>query len=133
MCAYADIKRILRSKGVANNQVLLVSLGTGNLTGALKATAAKNWGKLRWVDTLITMIFDGASDTVDYQLRQLLPKKRYHRFQPQLTFGNDEMDDVTPANLLELKTLAEIFIEKNRCKLNTVSQRLIDSRPHEVC
>ena len=129
MCAYADAKRILRSEGRPNDPVLLISIGTGNLTGALKAEAVKNWGKLSWVDTLITMIFDGASDTVNYQLQQLLiPADNYHRFQPQLTFGQDEMDDVSRENLISLKALAEGFIEKRQSDLNTISRRLVTNR-----
>ena len=128
MCAYADAKRILRSEGTPNDPVLLVSIGTGNPTGALKAEAAKNWGKLSWVDTLITMIFDGASDTVNYQLDYLIPEGNYHRFQPQLTFGQDEMDDVSRANLISLKALAEGFIKDRQSDLNTISQRLVTNR-----
>ena len=128
MCAYADAKRILRSEGRPNDPVLLISIGTGNLTGALKAEAAKNWGKLSWVDTLITMIFDGASDTVNYQLQQLIPEDNYYRFQPQLTFGQDEMDDVSRENLISLKALAEGFIEKRQSDLNTISRRLVTNR-----
>ena len=129
MCAYADAKRIIQSSASPNDQILLVSIGTGNLTGGLKAEAAKNWGKLCWVDTLITMIFDGASDTVNYQLEQLIPRDNYHRFQPQLTFGQDEMDDATRGNLLSLKALASTFIETKKCALNTISERLMKNRP----
>lgn len=133
MCAYADMRKMIRSKGGPNAQILLVSLGTGNLTGTLDAESAKNWGGPRWVPTLITMIFDGASDTVDYQLQQLIPeKKRYYRFQPQLTFGNHELDDVNQANLLELKALTEAYIKKEECRLNTVSQQLVDNWFHEA-
>ena len=129
MCAYADAKRIIQSGGSPNDQILLVSIGTGNLTGALKAEAAKNWGKLRWIETLITMIFDGASDTVNYQLEQLIPgKNNYYRFQPQLTFGQDEMDDATRGNLLSLKALASTFIKTEKCALNTISERLMKNR-----
>ena len=128
MCAYADAKGITQGNERSNEQILLVSIGTGNLTGTLKAETAKNWGKLRWVETLITMIFDGASDTVNYQLEQLMPQCNYHRFQPQLTFGQDEMDDVSRVNLLSLKALAEGFIEREQCTLNAISQRLVENR-----
>ncbi len=74
------------------------------------------------------MIFDGASDTVNYQLQQLIPEDNYHRFQPKLTFGNDEMDDASRGNLLALKALTEVFIKKKRCKLNTISQLLVTNR-----
>lgn len=130
MCAYADAKKMMINDGRPNDEILIVSLGTGNLTGTLNAAAAKNWGQLNWVRTLITMIFDGASDTVDYQLRQLIPSGNiYYRFQPQLTFGNDEMDDVSRENLLALKALTKTFIKRKRCKLNAISQRLVTDRP----
>ena len=128
MCAYADAKHIIRRSESPNDQILLVSIGTGNLTGALKAEAAKDWGKLRWIETLITMIFDGASDTVNYQLEQLIPEDNYHRFQPQLTFGQDEMDDASRGNLLSLKALAEVFMCERQSDLNTISEQLVENR-----
>ena len=129
MCAYADAKCILQREGRRNEQILLVSIGTGNLTGALKAEAAKDWGKLHWIETLITMIFDGASDTVNYQLKQLMPgENNYYRLQPQLTYGQDEMDDVSRENLLSLKALAAGYIKKKKCTLKTISERLVKNR-----
>ena len=49
------------------------------------------------------MILMVPSDTVNYQLQQLIPEDNYYRFQPQLTFGQDEMDDVSRENLISLK------------------------------
>ena len=74
------------------------------------------------------MIFDGASDTVNYQLQQLIPEDNYYRFQPQLTFGQDEMDDVSRENLISLKALAEGFIKDRQSDLNTISRRLVTNR-----
>ena len=129
MCAYADAKCLLQREERRNEQILLVSIGTGNLTGALKAEAAKDWGKLHWIETLITMIFDGASDTVNYQLQQLIPgEENYYRFQPQLTFGQDEMDDASRGNLISLKALADGYIKKKKCALQTISERLVKNR-----
>ena len=125
MCAYADARKMLRADGEMDKKILLISLGTGNLTGKLEAGSAKDWGKLAWVDTLIKMIFDGASDTVDYQLRQLLSEVEYYRFQPQLTFGNDDMDDAGEVNLLELSALADIFIQENHSRLDTLIGQLV--------
>ena len=136
MCAYADAQKIMRRDKRRNDDILFVSLGTGNLTETLPASDAKNWGKLRWADTLIKMIFDGASDTVNYQLRQLINTEitrvggaGYSRFQPQLTYGSNEMDDVSEVNLLELEAVAKKFIKKNRCSLNAISQRLLENGP----
>ena len=87
MCAYAEVRRR------HNGDILVVSLGTGGLTDPLEHEEARDWGKLEWGETLLRIILDGASDTVDYQLRQLLPNNRedrlYYRFQPRLLTGLD--------------------------------------------
>ena len=52
-------------------------------------------------------MFDGMSDTVDYQLRQLLRphdgNRRYFRFQTRLDSGNDDLDDASEKNIRDLK------------------------------
>ena len=129
MCAYVEAKRILREKN-RTDKILLVSLGTGNLTEELDANDAKNWGKVSWINPLFTMIFDGASDTVDYQLKQLTVVNGdiYYRFQPSLSEeGNDEMDDANPAHLSELKRFADSFIGKRREDLRTLSCQLLEN------
>ena len=62
-------------------------------------------------------MFDGVSDTVDFQLAQLLsgptspyPGSNYLRLQTELLIGNDDMDDASATNLAALKTLAEQII-----------------------
>ena len=73
MCAYVEARKILMKQKEANRKILLVSLGTGNLTEELDADDAKNWGKASWIIPLLTMIFDGASDTVDHQPQSVAP------------------------------------------------------------
>ena len=123
MCAFAEAKKLNPSA-----KILLVSLGTGELTRHLEYEDAKNWGMLRWIRPLFRIIFDGASDTVDYQLRQLLPDtesgKSYYRFQPKLSKGNDDMDDATETNLHALKSVAEEFIEKHNQVLDQLCEQL---------
>lgn len=127
MCAYVEAKKILKEKEHPTDKILLVSLGTGNLTEELDADDAKNWGKVSWINPLFTMIFDGASDTVDYQLKQLTDGNEdiYHRFQPTLSEeGNDEMDDASPKHLSELERFADTFIQRSKSDLDTVCSQL---------
>ena len=51
-------------------------------------------------------MFDGMSDTVDYQLTQLLDEDLYFRFQPKLDLAKDDMDDASAPNLRALKLQA---------------------------
>jgi hypothetical protein len=51
---------------------LLVSLGTGSLMRTLPIPLTKYWGAPRWAKPLLDIVFDGMSETVDYQVRQLM-------------------------------------------------------------
>jgi hypothetical protein len=57
-------------------------------------------------------MFDGMSDTVDYQLTQLLDEELYFRFQPKLDLARDDMDDASAANLRALKLQATKLLAK---------------------
>ncbi len=99
-------------------ECLVVSLGTGELTRPLPYEQAKDWGLAMWAQPILNVVFDGVSDTVDYQLQQLLPvgkdgAKRYFRFQTKLEIGNDDMDDASQTNIYALKALAQQIISQN--------------------
>ena len=51
---------------------LVLSLGTGEVDSPIRYEDAKNWGTLRWARPLIDIAYDGSSDTVDGQMRQLM-------------------------------------------------------------
>lgn len=125
LCAYAEAVRIFPEA----KDFLVVSLGTGELTRRLPYDEAKGWGLLQWARPLLHVVFDGVSDTIDYQLKQLLPaqkgENRYYRFQTILREGNDDMDDAGPTNIHVLKLLAECIIRDNNSELDELSQRLL--------
>ncbi len=125
MCAYVEAKRTLRETEKEDDEILLVSLGTGNLTEELDAEDARNWGKVSWINPLLTIIFDGASDTVDYQLNQLMAERDYYRFQPDLfEEGNDEMDDASDEHLSDLMQMVDAYITDENERLNSLCERL---------
>ena len=108
---------------------LVLSLGTGVLTRRLPYEEAKGWGLARWAQPILSVVFDGVSDTVSYQLEQLLPpdsedRKHYYRFQTRLNEGNDDMDDAGPTNLRVLKLLAEAIIRDNDDDLTVLCNQL---------
>ena len=88
---------------------MMVSLGTGQLTRSLAYDDVKDWGLREWIwphTPILNVMFDGVSDTVDYQLTQLLDEDLYYRFQPTLDLAKDDMDDASPENLRALKLQA---------------------------
>lgn len=123
MSAYAEAKRIFPNE----NDFLVVSLGTGELTRAIKYKEAVDWGLAEWAVPLLSVIFDGVSDAVDYQLNLLL-KDNYSRFQTSLKkLGNDDMDDVTKTNLHALNTLGKNLINDKKAELDKVCQSLLQN------
>jgi len=119
MCAYAEARR-LRPE---DDDVLLVSLGTGSQTRPITYDQAKDWGLLEWARPIIDVVFDGSSDAVDYQLDQLL-EERHVRLQAVLTVANDDMDDASPGNLRDLADTGRQLVEDNAAVLDALAAEL---------
>ncbi|MDP1832774.1 MAG: patatin-like phospholipase family protein [Geothrix sp.] len=129
MCAYAEAWQTLAEAGRSADDVLLVSLGTGVYTPPYRYEEAKGWGVAGWARPVLDVIFDGVADTVDYQLRQLLPAAadgapRYHRFQTGLDAGLGEMDDTSPQHLEGLHRAAEAILQRQAAEVEALAKRL---------
>ncbi len=131
MCAYVEARKILEAQGSAfptESDLLVVSLGTGQLTDRLRYEEVAGWGLLEWARPVIDVVFDGVSDTVDFQLKELLPRKdglrRYYRFQTELVEVSDAMDNAGPENLRDLKLLARTMIDGEEERLSDLYERL---------
>ncbi|MFQ5680799.1 MAG: patatin-like phospholipase family protein [Candidatus Omnitrophota bacterium] len=124
MCAYAEA--LNKYPDIPRDNFLLVSLGTGEATRRIAFDAAKRWGSAQWARPLLGVMFDGISDTIDYQLRRIFSSspENYCRFQASLYQGNEDMDDVSPENLRALKILGEELAEKETQALDKICRRL---------
>ena len=111
LCAYAEA----RSNGEPPEDILLVSLGTGVATRKIPYERARGWGKIEWLQPVLSVIMDGMADAVDYQLRQLLPDAddgpRYCRFNIRMTEALDDMDAAHAANIEALKREARRILD----------------------
>lgn len=125
MCAYVEAHAMWPDM----KDVTLVSVGTGIFTRPLPYDTVKSWGLASWAQPILDIVFDGVSDTVDYQLRELLPYKntikQYYRFQTKLDQGDDSIDNTSPANLRTLKLLAEETIAENQDELKNLAGQLL--------
>lgn len=113
---------------------LVVSLGTGELTRSLPYQEVKGWGVVRWAHPVLSVVFDGINNTVDYQLRQLLRagpdgRRRYYRLQPRLEPGIDDMDRTDRAHLRALRLLGEDLIRERTDELDLLCQQLVAAAP----
>lgn len=129
MCAYVE----KLNRYPEYDSIIMVSLGTGELTRRLPYQEVKDWGAARWAQPTFAMMCDGICDVVDYQMQQLLPdkdgQKQYYRFQVRLDVGNDDMDDASNTNLRVLKLLAEDMLQANRVQLRQLAERLLAWAP----
>lgn len=113
MCAFAEVRRHR-----PDAEVVLLSLGTGQLTRPLPYDDVKDWGLVEWARPILDVVFDGVSDTVDYQLDQVLGDGRYWRLQVALDGGaSDDLDDASPENLRRLKLKGEELVTDSRREL----------------
>jgi patatin-like phospholipase/acyl hydrolase len=125
MCAFVEMKKISPEP----DDVLLVSIGTGQLTRPIHYAEAKNWGLAQWAKPVLDVVFDGVSDTVDHQMRILCKEShagdpRYYRYQTELNVGSDDMDNATATNIMALKRKAEELIEENDASLEQLCREL---------
>ncbi len=125
MCAYVEARKIHPEE----DDFLVVSLGTGELTRSLPYEEVKGWGLALWAQPILNVVFDGVADTVDYQLREILSTeegeaRRYYRFQTVLNIGKDDMDDASRTNITALKTKAKEIISKNDAELEALCAQL---------
>ena len=105
LCAYVGAQKMY-----PNEEVVLVSLGTGSLYEYVDPNKIKKYNMLDWATNLFDLVSDGQSDTTEYVLRKTLPIKDYWRFQVRLSKNNSGMDNVSDLNLRDLENLARNYI-----------------------
>ena len=125
MCAYAEAKAHYKD----TDPIIVVSLGTGQMTRPYLYEKVKTWGLIGWAQPLLDLIFDGMLGTVDYQLRQLLPDgvnvKHYYRFQAMLDQDSGDIDDTQSKTVRRLKLLAEDIIRERDRELDALCKQLV--------
>jgi patatin-like phospholipase/acyl hydrolase len=130
MCAYVEAKKLHPGP----EEVLVVSLGTGQYTRPIQFAEAKGWGLAKWAKPILDVVLDGASDTVDHQMKVLCRESddgdpRYYRFQTELTLGSDDLDNVTATNIAALRQKAHELIEQQSDSLDQLCRELTAKRP----
>ena len=119
MCAFVDA---YAGKARAD-ETIMVSLGTGSSTKPIPAKDAKDWGLAGWARHILDVVFDGVSDTVDYQLEQILGAK-YFRLQTVLDKASPDMDDASEENLKALRLQGEELVERESAKIDEICRLL---------
>lgn len=125
MCAYVEARTLYPDV----RDVLVVSLGTGQTARPIPYRRARRWGIAGWARPLLSVVFDGESDTVDYQLEHLLRPspggpRRHYRFQTALEPAESAIDDASRTHIEWLKALAQGIIAQNDDALTALARAL---------
>lgn len=118
MCAYVEVLKLLKREGIDpdSKKIIVVSLGTGTATNSYCYNEMKHWTPIDWIKgPLISSFFDGNSNTVEYQLKQIIKPDCYYRFQLQLPNekGSDALDNTDEKNLDKLSSLTSSYINND--------------------
>ncbi len=116
--AYAEAVR-----GWKDEDILVVSIGTGSETDRYDYGAAQTWGRLEWVAPLIHLVFDGVSDAVDYQMKQMLGN-RFVRLQVALQYADSDLANATSDNVKRLEADAQRLIAAHNVEIDQVCHLL---------
>jgi uncharacterized protein len=119
MCGLAEVLNT-----TAPSDVVLLSLGTGERTRRHEFDEIKDWGLASWARPILDVVFDGASDAVNYQLERVLGPERYWRLQTELTLASGDLDDATEGNLAKLRGHAEELISARSADIDVLLEKL---------
>jgi hypothetical protein len=128
VCAYVETIKLYGTQ-----DILLVSLGTGQVKTPIHYLQARTWGLIGWARPVIDVFMDGVSDTVEHQAGWLLPdrdgKPRYFRFQTELLPHAGALDDATHKHIDALKQAAHTIISTNSDQLDLLCELLMIDTP----
>jgi Patatin-like phospholipase len=135
-------------RDLAANELLVVSLGTGQYEVGQPQSKVRRWGRLGWVwprpdPALVAAFLDGQSDAADRWAEILLNHEpgravhkpselgkgpRYYRFQVALPRGTS-LDDASKGSLAELSGAADRLLAKSEAELRELAERLAGLDP----
>jgi len=120
LCAYAEARK-MGSMPTAKEMVIL-SLGTGDVKTPYHYDQVKGWGGVGWVRPVIDILMSGTVEVADYQLRQMYKAvgapEQYLRIQSPLASQNADLGNSDPANLHQLVETGEKAAEQNDAALD---------------
>ena len=124
MCAWTEARQ-----AAGDEDVLLVSLGSGELSTDYATVRMRRGGALLWARPLFDVMLDGQENVTDDQLRRLLPADRYFRFQPTLTARSQRIDDASAGNTRALREGVQQLLARDGGRLDEVAALLTTPGP----
>ncbi|TAE75358.1 MAG: patatin [Bacteroidetes bacterium] len=125
MCAYIEYAK--KNYEMEEDGCLLASIGTGDVFKPYLYKNAVDWGLIHWAKPTIDMMFDGVSNSINYQLQALFETRKnhtYYRFQRELQNQYNDMDDTSTETLNYLVALSERLISEQWKEINELCEKL---------
>ncbi len=125
----AALSEATGSRGARIDDLVIVSLGTGQGAQPIPLKRATTWGLVGWSTRILHVVMDSVSQSVHHQIYYLLrgtrSQENYFRLQPLLEKGERKLDNTTPSNLDKLKQIAGEFIRDNKVQIDEICRALV--------
>ena len=120
MAAFADIER----RGESRDMVI-VSIGTGAASREFGWPEVQHWGVAQWARPIVSLLLDSSSQAIDFELRHVLGRTRYHRFQLTVPHEAEALDNVTDENIDRLLHLGQQLVKTSDEEIDRVCELLV--------
>jgi uncharacterized protein len=123
VAGYAEARHIY-----GDGDYLVASIGTGDRQDHLRYPQVRNWGLAKWAKRIPSVFMDSTSEAADQELYFMLGRSRHFRFQAELKYSANEMDCVTPENMQNLQSDAELCLQTNAARFEELCSALVARR-----
>ena len=132
LCAYVEARKLEHQPEAEN--MLILSLGTGQVQDPTACSHAGSWGKLQWIEPLIDILLNGSTEVVDYELQSIFTavgkRDQYLRINPVFDkehLALNEIDNASRENLSALKEFGASVAAKHDKELENMAKLLVEN------
>lgn len=122
MCAFAHAQ----SLGFDEDEMTIVSLGTGAVARILQYEEVRHWGLANWARPILDITSQASNHAIDWQLNHILRKGHYFRVQPLMSGMRSAIDDARPETIKALEEASREVIVRHNEDLDNLCQLLAD-------
>jgi len=120
MCAFAHAQ----SLGFDEDDMTVVSLGTGSISRDIRFDEAKDWGLVHWARPLFDITSQASNLSIDWQLSHILRKAHYFRITPTFKDGRSAIDDARPENMASVREIGQKMISEQSSLIDQICTRV---------
>lgn len=129
MCAYAEARRREEFGNPTAKNMMILSLGTGEVKKRYFYKEYKDAGLLEWATPLLDIMMGGVAETTDYQMQKMFQAVKapdqYLRINIELLDETTAaMDNATPENIARLSAIGQEAADKHWDEITRFAEKL---------